>query len=524
MPTLVPPPLPEAYDAVIVGCGPGGSTAAYHLAKRGWRVLALEREAFPRYHIGESLTGVAASLLDGMGLADEMDRRGFPKKLGVKVVGSHAKSEFFVPSLVPTWQVRRGEFDEMLLERAIEAGAEYRRGSVRRILRDGDRVEGVAYRPQGQGDDMLRHVQARMVIDATGHSALMSKHGVAGVRQVDAFGYQIAVFTQFEGALRDASPHANDTVIFYAKKQHWAWFIPLSDDTVSVGIVVPTDAYKAVAGSPDQLMAWGAEHINPELRRRLADATITEPVRAVRNYSYRIEPYAGEGWLCVGDAHRFADPIFSFGVAFAMGEGVAAAEATDTILRRHEHEEPLRRYVAYCDRGHAAAYDLIRYFWKFPAFFPFQVQGAYRRDMMRLFSGDFFRDESIPALDAMRTSLGAYDPSVFESETARDLAGRVHASYSDFQGIDGAYLDVADDTLCLSFILRDDCLELYERLYEIEGDLYRHYGPRAIAVRAFAPSNDTRTPDAPLRLVRQVGGRATEAAFAHRIFDHRGTG
>ena len=449
MATLIPPALPKAYDVIVVGCGPGGSTAAYHLAERGFRVLALERHAFPRYHIGESLTGVAASLLSEMGLVDEMGRRSFPAKTGVKVVGRNAKSEFFVPSLVPTWQVRRDEFDQMLLDRAVSAGVEYVQGSVKRILRDGERVVGVAYRASDRDDDLLQEARAGMVIDATGHSALMSRHHVAGVRQIDAFGHQIAVFTQFEGALRDDGPMGNNTVIFYAKKHHWAWFIPLSESVVSVGAVVPIQTYKQIADSPEALMAWAAENINPELTRRLDQARATEPVRTVRNYSYRIEPYAGPGWLCVGDAHRFADPIFSFGVAFAMCEAVAASKATERALRDHREAEALADYVAYCDRGHEAAYDLIRYFWRYPAFFPFQVQGEFRHDMMRLFSGDFFRDEEIPALVAMRTSLSSFEGAELGEGVARSIAGRVHASYYDFQGIQGAYLDVADGAVCV---------------------------------------------------------------------------
>ncbi|HHH27275.1 MAG TPA: NAD(P)/FAD-dependent oxidoreductase, partial [Polyangiaceae bacterium] len=421
MATLIPPAPPKAYDVIVVGCGPGGSTAAYHLAERGFRVLALERHRFPRYHIGESLTGVAASLLSEMGLVDEMAKRAFPEKTGVKVVGRDAKSEFFVPSLVPTWQVRRDEFDTMLLERAVAAGVDHVHGSVKRILRDGERVVGVAYRASDRPDDLLQEARARMVIDATGHSALMSRHQVAGVRQIDAFGHQIAVFTQFENVLRDEGPMGNNTVIFYAKKHHWAWFIPLSDDVVSVGAVVPTQTYKQIADSPDALMLWATENINPELTRRLTEACAVEPVRTVRNYSYRIEPYAGPGWLCVGDAHRFADPIFSFGVAFAMCEAVAAVKATEQALREHRERQALDAYVAYCDRGHEAAYDLIRYFWRFPAFFPFQVQGEFRHDMMRLFSGDFFRDEEIPALDAMRTSLETFDAADLDDGLARSI-------------------------------------------------------------------------------------------------------
>src|SRR5262245_22734662 len=133
------------FDVVIIGCGPGGTTLAAYLARAGLSVLALEKEPFPRYHIGESLTGMAATVLQDFGLDAEMDRRQFPRKGGVKVIGREAKNEFFVPVLVPTWQVRRDEFDQLLLDNALQHGVTHRYGTVRDLLWDGERVVGVRY-------------------------------------------------------------------------------------------------------------------------------------------------------------------------------------------------------------------------------------------------------------------------------------------------------------------------------------------------------------------------------------------
>lgn len=136
---------PEHFDVVTIGCGPAGAVLASFLARAGLSVLALEKEHFPRYHIGESLTGMAAAIIDDLELAEAMNQRQFPIKGGVKVIGKDAKSEFFVPVLQDTWQVRRDEFDQILLDAALKHGVTHRAGTVKKILRDGDKVTGVSY-------------------------------------------------------------------------------------------------------------------------------------------------------------------------------------------------------------------------------------------------------------------------------------------------------------------------------------------------------------------------------------------
>ena len=193
----------ESVDVVIVGCGPAGSVVAAELAQAGVSVLALERHRFPRYRVGESLTVSGGDLIRAYGLVEDMERLDFPEKSGVKVIGPSARSEFYVPVARPTWQVRRAEFDQLLLERAQQYGAEVRWGSVKRLVQEDDKVVGVAYRPYGHETDLLTEVRAKIVVDASGHSALFSKHHIAGMRSVEQFGNQIATFTQFAHAQRD---------------------------------------------------------------------------------------------------------------------------------------------------------------------------------------------------------------------------------------------------------------------------------------------------------------------------------
>ena len=412
----------EYFDVVVVGCGPGGSTLGAYLAREGLSVLAIEREPFPRYHIGESLTGMVANVLHDFGLGPEMERRQFPPKGGVKVIGRDAKSEFFVPVLIPTWQVRRDEFDQILLDTAVHQGVTHRYGTVTGVLQEGDRVVGVSYQPDGEGHAAPREVRCKVVADASGRAAVLSRLGVAGpVVYCDEFVRQAAIFTQFRDAQRDPGDMGNNTFLFYSEVHHWAWFIPLSPTVTSVGVVMPGRKIQECSGAEGALR-WGLEHINPDLRWRVQGRQQVEEVRAITNYSYAVEPSVGRGWLCVGDAHRFTDPIFSFGVSFAMLEAREASQAILCALAEGDDTAPFAAYAAYCERGQNAATDVIRYFWRFPIFFGYQSRSDLRKDMMRLLASDFHEADEMRALCVMRSALQKFHPAAVP-QPAQPVAG-----------------------------------------------------------------------------------------------------
>lgn len=393
------------FDVVVIGCGPGGSTLAAYVARAGLSVLALERESFPRYHIGESLTGMVANVLHDFNLAPEMERRQFPPKGGVKVIGRDAKSEFFVPVLIPTWQVRRDEFDQILLNTAIHHGVTHRYGTVTSVVQEGDKVVGVRYVSDEETHTMPKEVRCHVVVDASGRNAVLSRLGVAGpLVYCDEFVRQTAVFSQFEHARRDPGDMGNNTFLFYSEVHHWAWFIPLSPTVTSVGVVMPGRKVQECGGAAAALQ-WGLDYINPDLRWRMQGCEPVEKVRAITNYSYAVEPFVGNSWLCVGDAHRFTDPIFSFGVSFAMLEAREASQAILRTLDTGDCTAPFAEYAAYCDRGQNAAADVIRYFWKFPIFFGYQSRSELRKDMMRLLASDFHKADEMRALYIMRRAL-----------------------------------------------------------------------------------------------------------------------
>lgn len=399
-------------DVAIVGAGPGGSSAATFAAQRGLHSVMIEKEAFPRYHIGESLTGTAGELLRALGLNDEMAQRCFPVKSGVKVMGKHS-SEYFVPVLASTWQVRRDEFDHMLLDHALKQGSRLVRGQARKVIMEDGMPRGLVCVDKESNRQF--EVRCKALIDASGTGCFLSHAGLAGEKVIDDFSDQIAVFSQVKGALRDPGEMGDNTFIFYSKKYHWAWFIPLSADVVSVGVVLPKAMLHEFDKDPEKLFNWGLEHIHPDLHERVRERPLCEPVRAIRDYSYRLAPFAGPGWFCIGDSHRFADPIFSFGVTASMTEAQAAIAAIADALPSGEWASALDRYVTYSNTGQDAIFDFIRYFWTFPGFFGIQMRGKLRKDVIRVFGGDLFVPN--PVVDYIRELMAnaSADPAQGES-------------------------------------------------------------------------------------------------------------
>ncbi|NKC19201.1 MULTISPECIES: NAD(P)/FAD-dependent oxidoreductase [Pseudoalteromonas] len=394
------------YDVVIIGSGPAGSLCGIECRKKGMSVLCIEKEQFPRFHIGESLTGNAGQIIRDLGLADAMDAAGFPDKPGVNVIGSLSKNEFFIPILAPTWQVRRSDFDNMIKQKAVEHGVEYQLGMVTDVIREGDKVVGAVYKADG----IEHQVRSKVLVDASGQNTFLSRKGIAGKRQIEFFSQQIASFAHYKGVERDLPPFSTNTTILYSKQYHWSWIIPISPDTDSLGVVIPKDLYYKECKNPDDAIEWGMEHISPELKRRFKNAERQGESQSMADFSYRIEPFVGDGWLCIGDAHRFLDPIFSYGVSFAMKEGIRAAEAIEQVVNGQDWKAPFYAYRDWSNGGQQIAADLIRYFWIYPIFFGYQMQNPDLRDeVIRLLGGCCFdcKDWKAPAI--FRNAIEEYD-------------------------------------------------------------------------------------------------------------------
>jgi flavin-dependent dehydrogenase len=398
-------------DVAIIGGGPGGSTAAILLAQSGLRVTLIEKDQSPRYHIGESFTGECGNCLRSLGLEEEMTRRRYPVKYGVTLYGPAGKNAFWVPVKgwhpesglfdTFTWSARRSDFDQMLLTEAAARGVSVMQAEALAPLLNGHGTRGVRVRTDS---GTVEDIAAEVLVDASGPSTFLANAGLIGEKVRGNYDRQVAVFSQVSGAIRDPGVASGNTLIFYREKRHWAWFIPLDDEVVSVGVVLPADYYRAKNESKRQFLLRELQELNPELMRRLPQIEFVDEARAISNYSYRIVNFTGKGFLCVGDAHRFIDPVFSFGVFFAMKEAQYAAASIASFFAdsKREQANPFADYQRLCDRGQDNVQELIDAFWEHPYAFSLFAHHRYPEDVIHMFAGRVYQETPLPGLLAMR--------------------------------------------------------------------------------------------------------------------------
>ena len=352
-------------DVIVIGGGPSGSAVSTLLAQKGLKVELFERDHFPRFHIGESLIPYTYHVLKRLGLLPKMKASHFTKKHSVQFVTEKGKlSEPFYfhdheeEDWSQTWQVRRAEFDEMLLTNAKEQGVTVHEGArVLEVIFEGGRAVGVRVKPEGQPE---RIVKAKVVVDASGQSSLIIDK--LGLRAWDPELKKAALWTYWKGAYRDEGKDEGATIVLQTKgKAGWFWYIPLHDDIVSVGVVASHE-YLFQNRETKDLEALYFEEVErcPGLQPRIANATRCDIFRAQKEYSYRAKQAAGDGWVLVGDAFGFLDPLYSSGVllaltsasmaADAIGEAIDAGDTGEAKLRVWEAEyvkgmERMRRLV-----------------------------------------------------------------------------------------------------------------------------------------------------------------------------------
>ena len=322
--------MQQDYDAIIIGGGPSGSSAAAILAEYGHRVLVLEREKFPRYHIGESLIPFTFQPLERLGMIPKMRASNFVKKYSVTFVQPDGKrsqpfyffSRYDKNTVAQTWQVLRSEFDQMLLDNAREKGAEVREETtVNRVLMDGDRVIGV----EATGKEGVTYeVRAPITLDCSGKEAFTSNR--RGWRMNDPYLNKVAVWTYYEGSKREPDIDEGATTVAYVPDKGWFWHIPQHDDMVSVGVVAE-GKYLTRGGVKDLKTIFDREvEENQWIKNHLAVGRQVGGYFITSEYSRHSRHCAAPGLLLAGDAFAFLDPVFSSGVMLALKSGVFAGE------------------------------------------------------------------------------------------------------------------------------------------------------------------------------------------------------
>ncbi len=331
------PPPSSRYDVAVIGGGPGGTALATFLARHGRRCLVVEQSRFPRYHIGESLVPHTYGILDRLGLLPQLKASSFPEKYSVRFVAPDGKEStpFYFSETIPgdgarTWQVERSTFDQLMIEHARENGVEVREGTaVQQVMFDGERATGLAIQ-NGKGPETI---QAKVVVDASGRATvigrqLVLKGDVPGLNKASLWGY-------YRGGRRLPGIDAGETTMFLIPEGGWFWYIPLPEDMVSVGIVADPGYLFTSDDSPEHIFEREVLRCAPA-RGRLERAQRTGPVRGLRRLAYLNRRTCGDGWVMIGDARAFLDPIYSSGLFLALGSAELAARCVEDALAAND--------------------------------------------------------------------------------------------------------------------------------------------------------------------------------------------
>lgn len=409
------------YDVGIIGGGPAGSSLAAYLAKNGVRCVVYERETFPREHVGESLVPSSTRVFKDLDFLSVMEELKFPHKYGAAWTSVEGGNKYdhdwdglepdchvdiaFAEREQPgidqnyTYHVDRGKFDKALLDHAEKLGATVRQGVS---VRDADFSDPSMPRLTIQADGKDETVSVRIVVDASGRRTMLGNR--LKLKVMDPVFNQFAIHTWFEGFERPAGRQGDMIFIhFLPISNSWVWQIPITDTITSIGVVTQKKNFSKGKADREQFF-WDCVASRPELYQGLKESEQMRPLKDEGDYSYGMREICGDGWVMIGDASRFVDPIFSTGVSIALNSArlvypdiLAALESGDTT------KQAFRSYEETIQRGTKNWYDFIAVYYRLNVLFTaFLRDERYRLDVLKLLQGDVYDDESPPVLAKMR--------------------------------------------------------------------------------------------------------------------------
>jgi flavin-dependent dehydrogenase len=420
-----------SYDVVVIGGGPAGATVGALTVQRGRRTLVLERGKFPRFHIGESLMPESYWVFRRLGMLDKLKRSPFVKKYSVQFVNASGKESqpFYFDEMNPhecsqTWQVVRSEFDEMMLDNAREQGAEvWEEANVTDVhLEPSDtddlpRATGVTVSRAGQPPV---RINAKIVVDATGTNALLSRK--LGIRTTDPKLRKASIFAHYKGGVRDEGKNEGATLVVSLPNQDgWFWYIPLHDDIVSVGVVADPDfLFAKDRGTPEQVLDEEIARTS-WMAARLASAERVSEIHVLKDFTYRSTRVAGDGWVLVGDAFGFLDPIYSSGVFLALKMGELAADAINEAFDKNDLSAlRLSNWGGTLVDGYNAIRKLVYAFYtrgfSFGQFM--RRHPHFKKNLVDLLIGDVFRPEVNEVFKTMGQEIPLPEPIAINQPAA----------------------------------------------------------------------------------------------------------
>jgi len=379
--------MESLYDVAIIGGGPAGSTAATLLARQGRKVVVIEREKFPRFHVGESLLPYSMSAFDRLGVREKLEKWAQPKFGGeiATACGTRSLKFYFKDGFRlkhhSAYQVTRADFDKMLLDNAGESGAEViEETSVAKLE---FRADDVSLNLESK-DGATREIRAKYLIDCSGRDSVTGTH--FKLKRNYEHLRKFSVFAHFDNMPREEGIDGTLTRLIRGA-DHWFWIIPLTPTRTSVGLVMDSAKFRQLKKTPEEVLSSYLEE-QPVMRERMGTATRATQVYSVGDYSYRNAGFSGDRWLMAGDAAGFIDPIWSTGVFLAILSGEQTADAVDQALKHPGKKKALfKKY----DRRLNRVMDIYLRF----------VSAWYRHEFVEVFSNPTERFQLAPAINAV---------------------------------------------------------------------------------------------------------------------------